>query len=217
MIRKNTNNVLFNLGASFIGIDDKEDMARDEIRAAAERLTDCGFTDSQIHQYDADLWDSDDAATDQHDAKIWRCDYFEFMGGSGSLSLELSRKGLLSLPVSLSEEKELECCGVIESIALMKLISNDMSQTRFELVQCGLQSIEDEVAHCVQKAHTRRIAKKPRPGGRKLPPRAKLLAEFNDVANGPAGERGAAGIIAKRYGVTARAVNKARNNQKTGT
>ena len=59
-------------------------------------------------------------------------------------------------------------------------------------------------------------AQKDRPGGRKLPPVAELRAEFNEIAAKKGGSF-AAGILAKKYGVTPAAVRKARRKKKGET
>lgn len=143
---------------NFTGITDKERLAREEIGWVEERLTECGFSISQIHQYKAEIWDlSEDLSDSEIDERETKTvgDYCNFLQCSGGLTLVLYRQCLLSFPSQISAKEVLKYERTLESLALLKLISNKMSQTRFELVQSTLHSMEPEAEYAREqsKAH----------------------------------------------------------------
>jgi len=132
----------------FVGIRDKERLALEEISLCEKCLTKSGFSKSQIHQYKAEIWDlsEDLSGSDlkERDTKIMASDYFVFLQSLSGLCLVLYRKCLLSIPSQKSTKETLKYIRILELLALLRLISNEMSQTCFELVQSVLLNIQLE-------------------------------------------------------------------------
>jgi len=140
---------------NFIGISDKESLARDEIRSIERHLEERGFSLAQIHQHKAEIFDSSiPGEEDRAVALICAAkDYFHFLDSLGGLDLAVYRAETDEPDIQSSPASVLSMKRLLEAVPLLKLVSNDMSQQRFELVHGELlrRSREAEYAK-VQKA-----------------------------------------------------------------